>query len=147
MKKIVIGSYPFFHTYPDYNSHDFDIIVFEQNPKGFKDFMNIRLFNQKSDTFYYRDMDKDEFIQYELKKIEKMPMSAGKFLVPELCQYKGITLEDLKLFESAFNNIDEGHKYEQIIYQSYLENNDFILTPEQRDKAYQVYKEARKKVI
>ena len=144
MKKIIVGSYPFFHTYPDYNSHDLDTIVFEQNPQGYRDFMNVRLFNQKSDTFYYRDMSKDEFIQYELKKIDKMPMAAGKFLTPELCKYKGITIEDLRLFEKAFENIDEKHKYEQFIYQCYIENGDFILTPEQRDNAYQIYKDARK---
>lgn len=144
MKKIVIGSYPFFHEYSDYNSHDLDTIVFEENPQRYKYFMNIRLFNQKSDTFYYRDMPKDEFIQYELKKIDKMPMAAGKFLVPELCEYKHITIEDLKRFQLAFDSMDNKHKYEQIIYQSYLENNSFTLTNDQRDKAYKEYKKLRK---
>ena len=41
-------------------------------------------------------MSKDEFIEFELKHSSKAPMAAGKFLVPELCKYKGITLEDLK---------------------------------------------------
>lgn len=143
MKKIIIGSYPFFHTYPDYNSHDKDYIIFEENPTQFKNFMNIRLYDQKSDTFYYRDMAKDEFIEFELKHSSKAPMAAGKFLIPELCKYKGITLEDLKLFESAFNNIDEKHKYEKIIYDAYFKNNGFWLTKEQRDLAYNAYKNAR----
>lgn len=144
MKKITIGSNTFFKDYVDYTSHDVDYIVFEENPKQYKNFMHINLTCKGSDTFYYRNMSKQEFIDYELKHCSKVPMAAGKLLVPELCEYKNITIEDLKLFEKAFENMDEKHKYEQIIYQSYLENGDFILKPEQRDKAYQVYKEARK---
>ena len=59
-------------------------------------------------------------------------------------EYKGITIDDLKLFEQAFNNIDERHTYEKIIYDAYIENNAFVLTDEQREKAYKAYKTTRK---
>ena len=54
-----------------------------------------------------------------------------------------ITLEDLKPFEEIFNNMDEKHQYEKIIYDAYVTNNDFTLTKEQRDKAYESYKQTR----
>ena len=144
MKKITIGSNIFFKDYVDYTSHDVDYIVFEDNPKQYKNFMHINLKCKGSDTFYYRDMSKEEFIEYELKHCSNVPMAVGKFLVPELCHYKGITLEDLKLFEKAFDNLDDKHKYEKLIYNAYIKNGDFVLTNEQRNEAYKVYKEARK---
>lgn len=144
MKKITIGSNIFFKDYVDYASHDVDYIVFEERPTQYKNFMHINLKCKGTDTFYYRDMPKEEFIEYELKHCLKVPMAVGKFLVPELCEYKNITIEDLKRFQLAFDSMDNKHKYEQIIYQSYLENNSFTLTNDQRDKAYKEYKKLRK---
>ena len=42
-----------------------------------------------------------------------------------------------------FDSIDEKHTYEKIIAESYIENNGFFLTKEQRDRAYDDYKRAR----
>ena len=70
-------------------------------------------------------------------------MAVGKLLVPEVCNYMGITLEELKQFEFAFENIDDKHKYEKIIFDSYIKNNSFTLTKEQRDLAYKEYKKYR----
>ena len=144
MKKITIGSNTFFKDYVGYTSHDVDYVVFEENPKQYKNFMHINLKCKGSDTFYYRDMPKEEFIEYELKHCSKVPMAVGKFLIPELCEYKNITIEDLKRFQFAFDKIDEKHSYEKIIFESYIENNSFTLTKEQRDKAYNEYKQKRK---
>lgn len=144
MKKITIGSNIFFKDYTDYSSHDIDYIIFEENPTQYKNFMHVNLIYKGSDTFYYRDMPKEEFIEYELNHCKKLPMAAGKFLIPELCKYKNITIEDLKQFEFAFNNMDNKHKYEKLIYNAYIENGDFVLTNKQRNEAYKVYKEARK---
>jgi hypothetical protein len=58
-------------------------------------------------------------------------------------EFIGFTIEDLKLFEEAFNHIDDKHSYEKKIYDSYIENEGFTLTKEQRDEAYQIYKEKR----
>ena len=55
-----------------------------------------------------------------------------------------LLIEDLKLFEDSFKRIDDKHKYEKVIYDAYIENGDFVLTEEQRNKAYQLYKEKRK---
>lgn len=143
MKKITIGSNIFFKDYIDYISHDIDYIVFEDNPKQYKNFMHINLTCKGSDTFYYRNMSKQEFIDYELKHCSKVPMAAGKLLVPELCEYKNITIEDLKLFQFAFEKMDAKHSYEKLIFDSYIQNNSFTLTDEQRNEAYKLYKHYR----
>lgn len=138
-KRIEIGSQVFFKGYNDYTSHDKDYIEFQDNPKLYKVFMNAR--GKGTDIFFYKTMPKKEFIEYELEHCKKTPMAAGKFLVPELCKHMNITIDDLKLFDESFKNMDNRHSYEQIIYEAYLKNNGFFLTKEQRDNAYQKYKE------
>ena len=144
MKKIVIGSYPFFHTYSDYHSHDKDYIVFDNDSVKSNRFMNVRLFKEKTDTYYFKDLPKEEFLKQELERIKNIPMAINKFLVPEVCRYKGIKLQDLKPFEHLFEKMDDKHKYLGVIYQFYLQNGDFVLTQEQRDAAYHEYKKYRK---
>ena len=139
-KKIQIGSQVFFKVvYEDYESHDEDYICFVEKPVLFKDFMNIR--GKGKDYFYFRDMNKDEFIEYSIKHCEKLPMAAGKFLVPEVAKYFGMTIEDLKKFETFFNGIDSRHAYEKVIYDAYIKNNDFKIGKRQLNKAYKLYKE------
>jgi hypothetical protein len=42
------------------------------------------------------------------------------------------------------DNLDIKHLYEKVIYNSYIENKSFVLTDEQRDKAYLLYKQGRR---
>ena len=44
-----------------------------------------------------------------------------------------------------FEKIDEKHRYEKVIFDSYVENDGFFLTDEQRLRAYEEYKMARAK--
>ena len=70
-------------------------------------------------------------------------MIVGKFLIPEFCEEIGMTIEDLPKLRPLIEKLDDGHKYEEIIFNSYIENGAFILTDEQRLKAYNSYKESR----
>lgn len=142
-KRIKIGSQVFFSGYPDYVSHDKDYVEFQDNPTFYQTFANVK--GKGKDIFYYKKMTKQEFIEYELKHCIKTPMASGKFLSPELVEYMNITIDDLKLFQSAFDNIDKRHTYEKVIYNAYIENNAFILTDEQRNEAYQLYKKNKEK--
>ena len=72
-------------------------------------------------------------------------MVIGKFLVPEFCDAIGFTIEDLPKLEVLVTRLDEKHLYEKIIYDSYIENNAFVLTDRQRDQAYKSYLESRGK--
>ena len=89
------------------------------------------------DVFFYRNLDKQGFIKDCLNS--NLPMKAGKFLVPEFAKYLGLTIEDLKILKPVIANIDDKHEYEKVIYDSYIENNDFYLTEEQRLSAYTLY--------
>lgn len=70
-------------------------------------------------------------------------MCLGKFLIPEFNEKFGITIEDLKGLSSLLDRLDDKHLYEKIIYDAYIENNDFSLTDEQRQNAYNEYKKYR----
>jgi hypothetical protein len=54
----------------------------------------------------------------------------GKFLVPEFCERISFTIEDLQKLSPLTKILDDKHKYEKVIYDSYLENKDFVLTEE-----------------
>lgn len=83
----------------------------------------------------------DEFIDYTLNS--RLPMEIGKFLVPEIAEYLGCTIDHLKRLKPVIERIDEKHLYEKIIYDSYIKNNGFYLTNEQLDEAYLEYKRLR----
>ncbi len=70
-------------------------------------------------------------------------MQLGKFLVPGFVQEIGFTIEHLKALKPLAEKLDERHRYEKVIYDSYIENGSFELTEEQRSKAYEQYKLAR----
>ena len=93
------------------------------------------------DVFFFRNMSKDEFKKDV--KASKLPMTVGKFLVPEFVDYLGFTIEDLKEFDEKFNELDEKHTYERVLYKSYIKNNGFFLTSSQREEAFKKYKESR----
>ena len=103
--------------------------------------MQLRAKNKSECHFWWKKMTADEFVQDILNS--KLPMEIGKFLVPEVCKYIGFTINHLKQLEPVIEKLDSKHKYEKIIYESYLENNDFFLTDEQRLRAYAEYKKER----
>lgn len=108
-------------------------------------FKNVLQFRKKDRTrclFIWRKMDPDEFVEYTLRS--RLPMEIGKFLVLEVAQDLGFTLEHLKRLQPVAERLDGRHKYEKIIYDAYMENGGFFLTEEQRARAYQEYARARR---
>ena len=82
-------------------------------------------------------MTADEFVDYTLRS--KLPMEMGKFLVPEVADYLGFTLEHLKMLSPVAEKLDAKHQYEKVIFDSYLQNGGYYLTGDQRLKAYIEY--------
>lgn len=136
-----VGSTYFFSQYPDFTSRDYDEVIFETEPKLYKNVMQFRKRDGTHCLFKWRKMPIDEFIEYTLNS--KLPMEAGKFLVPEVADYLGFTIDDLKRLAPVYNRMDDRHTYEKVIFESYIENGGFVLTSEQRDLAYKVYKNYR----
>lgn len=141
-KRFTVGSQAFFSGYPDFIPGDLDEIVFEEAPKIYKDFMQFRDRDKNRCFFRWRLMTPDEFVEYTLHSGRSMEL--GKFLVPEVAEYLGFTIEHLKKLESISRGFDAKHKYETIVYDSYIQNGGFFLTEQQRDAAYEEYKSARR---
>lgn len=124
---ILVGSSYFFSCYPEFTPKDQDWVELVKDPKEFKNVMQI------SGKFCLLLM----FVEYILA------MMLGKFLVPEVCEKIGFGIEDLKKLEPVSLRLDPKHQYEKVIFDAYLENKKFELTPEQRLQAYEIYKKSR----
>ena len=138
--KFKIGSTAFFGEYEDFTPKDED----ELHVMSCKLFGNSNSYCIKADgtdIIIYSPLSKDEFIENDLN--DKDPIKVGKYLVKDFCEYIGMEVNDLKRLKPLIDNIDEKHSYEKIIYDAYIENNDFKLTDLQRYKAYEKYKKTR----
>lgn len=143
MKPIVafkMGSGYFFSCFDDYKVKDIDeLCIMDTFPDIKTNVLNMKM-NGK-DVFFYRNMDKYGFISDV--RDTKVPMKAGKFLIPEFNEFIGLTIDDLALLKDVFSKMDDKHSYEKIIFNSYLENGGFYLTDKQKERAYEEYKKAR----
>lgn len=132
---MLVGSNVFFKGINEFKSKDIDILELVDNPIGFKNQRQFR-FKDKC-VFQWRRMPVNELISITLSN--NVPMEVGKFLVPEFIEVMNITLDDLKKLEPLFNKLDDKHKYEKIIYDSYMSNRNFVLTEDQLNEAYKEY--------
>ena len=140
MNKILMGSTYFFSEYDDFHSKDIDEIqIIDTN-----EFSQVRQITGKGRCLFQmkRHPSKEEYIKWALKC--DLGMVIGKFLVPEFNAAIGFSITDLTRLSPLIAKLDDKHKYEEIIFNSYIENNDFVLTKEQRDLAYQSYKTTRR---
>lgn len=139
IKSFKMGSRVFFEDMPGFTPKDYDELcildVYDFPGNSFR--LNI----QGKDVFFFKNLSKKEFIETTLNS--SLPMVAGKFLVPDFAEDLGLTISDLKELASVFDAMDEKHSYEKIIYNSYIENNGFFLTPEQKNLAYMSYLKTR----
>lgn len=136
---MIIGSNAFFLQYSDFKPTDIDELeIIDTNQ-----FTQVRQLTGKGKCLFQmrRHDSKQEYIDWALRG--RLGMVVGKFLVPEFCEAIGFTIEDLPQMKPLIDKLDEKHKYEEIIYNSYLQNGSFTLTQEQRDAAYASYKAAR----
>lgn len=139
MSRILIGSQYFFSCYADFNSKDIDEIEIVETEA----FNNMRQITGRGKCLFQMKKlsSKEGYIDYALQS--QSGMVIGKFLVPEFCEAIGFTVEDLPRLKVLIDRLDDKHKYEEIIFDSYISNGSFTLTDEQREKAYKSYKESR----
>lgn len=140
MPKLLIGSKYFFSCYDDFASKDTDELeIIDTN-----DFSHMRQLTGQGRCLFQlkRYSSKEEYIGWDVSS--NVAMSVGKYLVPEFCAEIGFTIEDLPKVKPLIDKLDDKHRYEEIIYNSYIQNGSFMLTDEQRLRAYKSYKESRK---
>jgi hypothetical protein len=139
MSKILIGSRYFFSCYDDFVSKDIDELeIVETN-----EFEQIRQITGQGRCLFLvkRHTNKDKYIDWALKS--QSGLVIGKFLVPEFCEAIGFTIEDLPQLKPLINKLDDKHRYEEIIFNSYITNGSFTLTEKQREQVYKSYKNSR----
>lgn len=139
MDKILVGSQYFFSCYDDFEGHDIDELqIIDTN-----EFSQIRQVTGNGKCLFQlkRHHSKEDYIAWALQS--NIGMVIGKFLIPEFCEAIGFTIEDLPRLVSLLTKLDDKHRYEEIIFNSYLENGSFTLTNEQRELAYKSYKNSR----
>ena len=139
IKEFKIGSSIFFDSYSDYTQKDIDILAITDLSLFGKQMMNMKL--KEKDIFFMCIEENSVMIDKTLES--GVNMRAGKFLSPEFAEYIGLTIEELKRLKPMFDEIDDKHRYEKVIFDSYVENNGFFLTDEQRLRAYDEYKRER----
>ena len=128
--RYMMGSKYFFKNKPHFKSHDTDYIEWVDD-KDVKEKRIIR--GQGKDIFQLRRKNKEELIEDALKS--QLAMVVGKFLIPEFNNEINFTIEDLNKLKPLIEKLDDKHKYEETIYNYYLENKSFILTEEQLEEA------------
>lgn len=138
-ERILVGSSYFFKDVPGFISKDIDKLELIEMPTIFKNVQQITGCGKC--LFRWRKMNVNEFIDITLKR--NFPMEIGKFLIPEFNNVIGFTIEHLPMLQPLVDNLDDKHKYEKIIYESYILNNDFSLNNEQLMEAYNEYKKYR----
>lgn len=139
MNRILVGSSYFFSQYPDFMPKDIDEVELIDHPP-FKQMRQIT--GQGHCLFQLRKHEStEEYIQCALQS--NLGMVVGKFLVPEFCELISFTIADLPRLYPLIQKLDEKHMYEAIIFDSYLQNGDFVLTESQRKRAYYSYQISR----
>jgi hypothetical protein len=138
LNKFLIGSRYFFSCYQDFKSKDLDELELVETT----DFQFMRQLTGREKCLFQlkQQPNVDIYINYALSDVA---MAVGKFLIPEFCETINFKIEDLPKLQQLIENLDPKHKYEQIIFESYLVNGSFSLTDDQRLRAYESYKEAR----
>jgi len=140
--RYLMGSRYFFSMYEGFVSHDTDYVELTDD-NLVKHLVNIR--GKGIDVFIFRRKPKEQMIEDALSS--KLAMVVGKFLIPEFCKELSFTISDLQKLKPLIDKLDEKHLYEKVIYDSYISNNDFVLSDEQRLKAYEIYKGSRKEMF
>lgn len=137
--KMLIGSAYFFSCYDDFTSKDIDELQIIET----SEFNQMRQLTGRGRCLFQlkKHRSKQEYIDWALRA--ELGMVVGKFLVPEFCEEIGFTIEDLPQLRVLIDKLDDRHKYEEIIYNSYLTNGSFVLTDGQRGAAYESYKKSR----
>ena len=136
---MLMGSRYFFSCYDDFVSKDIDeIAIIDTN-----EFKQMKQITGRDRCLFLlkRHDSKEDYIDWALRS--NTGMVIGKFLVPEFCKQIGFTIDDLPKLSPLLERLDSKHLYEKVIFDSYIENQAFELTIEQRDRAYSMYRESR----
>lgn len=137
---MIVGSNYFFKDIPGFTSKDIDYLYLVENPTDFKDWT--QLSGHGKCIFQWRLTDANEMVNLHLKY--NCPMSVGKFLVKDFVNQLKITNLHLQKLKPLFDNLDDKHKYLQVLYKWSIENEGSVEFPKEiLEDAYKEYKKYR----
>lgn len=138
MKKFLVGSAAFFKGMEGYNGTENFVQVIDEKKEGCSNWWSKR----GDDTFEWVRHTKEELI----KKLASTGVEkrAASLLSPELAKEFGVSAEDIKSLEHLWKKCEGKNAYYKVIADAYIENGSLTLTDEQKAKAFEAYKEARK---
>lgn len=138
-KKILVGSRAFFADCEGFRSKDHDYLELVENPGGFSWRREQSL--RGVCIFSYKLEPAPDMVRRTLESGDALLV--GKFLVPEVADALGVTVEDILPLEGLLPKLDKKHEYVAAIFNAVKRNGSFELTDEQRAVAYEIYKQAR----
>lgn len=141
IKKIIVGSVCFFKQFEDFKPKDIDELWIIGDSL-FSKCKSLLIHGNNKDIILYQQLSKDEFIENDLEINDSIKL--GKYLVKDFVEYIGLTMNDLLKLRPLYDKLDEKHQYQKLIYDSYIENNSFMLTDKQLNEIYELYKKYRK---
>ncbi|WP_304954033.1 hypothetical protein [uncultured Alistipes sp.] len=139
MTRILVGSRAFFGGINGFVSKDCDYLELVENPTGFTWRREQSL--RGVCTFRFKKEPVARMVQRTIDSGDALLV--GKFLVPEVALAIGATVSDILPLETLLPKLDNCHKYVAVIFDAVKQNNGFWLTTEQRDAAYNAYRQAR----
>lgn len=139
IKKFLTGSRLYFTGLDGFNPHDTDYILIVDDLNVFKKHTS----NNCTCYFIYRLSTVKNTVSYLIAK--NSPLGCASLLQPEFANYIGLTIEKLSDNNlcKLFKQMPLKYQYLNFIYNSYIENNGFFITEEQRLKAFELYKNSR----
>lgn len=138
METFITGSKAFFEGLEGFKPHDTDIVKF--NPSQHYE---LAVINKLRETTFIWKRDKaDDIINYMLEK-SKHPAKCIVLLIPSIAKRVGMTVDKLPRIKPLIDALDYKHKYIEVIYNYYVENNNLELTTEQLNSVYEEYKKER----
>lgn len=137
-EQYITGSYAFFKDIEGFTGRDKDFVVFDTEQEGSFTYTS----EEDKDIFIWKQDTAEEMIAFMNKGL-LFPSAVIVFLVPDIITRVGMTVELLPSIKPLIDKLDDAHKYIELIYNAYVENNNFTLTNEQLMAAYDEYNRER----
>lgn len=139
-KIILTGSMAFFGDILDFTPGDLDYIELVEDSID----STIISYNKINNICFFKTIKKtpQEYINYLL--IHGPAMAIASFLTPEFVQEINFGIHHLIQLKPLIKRLDMRHRYLGIIFNSYIKNYSFTLTPQQREEAYKEYLKCRR---
>lgn len=141
MEAIIVGSRAFFSGMEGYRAQGCDTLTLTTEPDGFDWRRESCLRGNRQFTYLLESPA--AMVQRTLDAAE--PLLVGKFLVPEVAEAIGATVDDILPLEPLLEKLDDKHRYVAVIYEAVKTNGSFTLSDEQRLAAFEAYRSARER--